>query len=205
MRNWSGCVQKTVVAGLLHLASSRKDKIDMIQTKGLTTIAYEHIQLPDGTVPVRKPLSQIGGALSAQISARLLQNNEGGKGILMGGISSVPPAEVVIIGAGIFGTYATRAFVGLGAHVTVMDTSMEVLHRIYDMNLGVATLMAYPQAIENALLDADVVVAAVLVPGERPPIVITRDMVRKMKERSVIMDISIDEGGCVETSRPDNP
>jgi alanine dehydrogenase len=192
---------KTIVAGLLHLTSSRKDKIDMIQKKGLTTIAYEHIQLPDGTVPVRKPLSQIGGALAAQISARLLQNNAGGKGILMGGISSVPPAEVVIIGAGVFGTYATRAFVDLGAHVTVLDISMEALHRVYDMNLGVGTMMAYPQAIENAVVNADVVVAAVLVPGERPPIVITREMVRKMKERSVIMDISIDEGGCVETSR----
>jgi alanine dehydrogenase len=192
---------KTVVAGLLHLASSRKDKIDMMQTKGLTTIAYEHIQLPDGNLPVRKPLSQIGGALAAQISARLLQNNAGGKGILMGGISSVPPADVVVIGAGVFGTYATRGFVGLGAHVTVFDSSMEALHHIYDMNLGVGTMMAYPQAIEDAITNADVVVAAVLVPGERPPIVITRDMVKKMKERSVIMDISIDEGGCVETSR----
>ena len=192
---------KTVVAGLLHLASMRKDKIDMIQSKGLTTIAYEHIQLPDGTVPVRKPLSQIGGALSAQIGARLLQNNSGGKGILMGGIGSVPPAEVAIIGAGIFGTYATRAFVGLGAHVTVLDISMDALQRIYDMCENVATMMAYPQAIENALINADVVVAAVLVPGERPPIIVTREMVRKMKERSVIMDISIDEGGCVETSR----
>lgn len=192
---------KTVVAGLLHLASMRKDKIDMIQSKGLTTIAYEHIQLPDGTVPVRKPLSQIGGALSAQIGARLLQNDAGGKGILMGGIGSVPPAEVAIIGAGIFGTYATRAFVGLGAHVTVLDNSMDALQRIYDMCANVSTLMAYPQAIENVLVNADVVVAAVLVPGERPPIIITREMVRKMKERSVIMDISIDEGGCVETSR----
>ncbi len=192
---------KTIILGLLHLASSRKDKIDMILKKGLTTIAYEHIQLPDGTVPVRKPLSQIGGALAAQISARLLQNNAGGKGVLMGGISSVPPAEVVVIGAGIFGTYATRAFVGLGARVTVLDTSLEALHRIYDMNLGVGTMMAYPQVVEEAISHADVVVAAVLVPGERPPLVITRDMVRKMKERSVIMDISIDEGGCVETSR----
>jgi alanine dehydrogenase len=191
---------KTIIAGLLHLASSRKDKIDMILKKGLTTIAYEHIQLPDGTVPVRKPLSQIGGALAAQISARLLQNNAGGKGVLMGGMSSVPPADVVVIGAGVFGTYATRAFVGLGARVLVLDTNMEALHRIYDMNLGVGTMMAYPQAIEDAISQADVVVAAVLVPGERPPIVITREMVRKMRERSVIMDISIDEGGCVETS-----
>jgi alanine dehydrogenase len=192
---------KTIITGLLHLASSRKDKIDMILKKGLTTIAYEHIQLPDGTVPVRKPLSQIGGALAAQISARLLQNNAGGKGVLMGGISSVPPADVVVIGAGVFGTYATRAFVGLGARVIVLDSSLEALHRIYDMNLGVGTMMAYPQAIEDAISQADVVVAAVLVSGERPPLIITREMVRKMRERSVIMDISIDEGGCVETSR----
>jgi alanine dehydrogenase len=193
---------ETIVAGLLHVASFRQEKIDVIQNKGLTAIAYEQIQLADGTVPVRKPLSQIGGALSAQISARLLQNDAGGKGVLMGGISSVPPAEVVIIGSGIFGTYASRAFLRMGAHVTVMDISMEALHRIYDACPGVSTLISFPQEIEHAIANADVVLGAVLVSGERPPIVITREMLRKMRERSVIMDISIDEGGCVETSRP---
>lgn len=192
----------TIIAGLLHLASSRQDKISMLQQKEITAIPYEQIQTPDGNMPVRKPLSQIGGSLVAQISARLLQNNAGGKGILMGGMASVPPAEVVIIGAGVFGTYATRAFVNLGAHVTVMDLSMTALSHIYDMYSCVATLPAYPNNIARACTYADVIVGCVLVPGERPPIVVTREMVQTMKPRSIIMDISIDEGGCIETSRP---
>jgi alanine dehydrogenase len=192
----------TIVAGLLHLGSARMDKIEIMRQKGITALPYEHIENDDGNVPVRKPLSQIGGALAAQMSARLLQNNAGGKGILMGGIASVPPAEVVIIGAGIFGTAATRAYVGMGAHVTVLDINMEALQRIYDRFPGVVTSIAYPPTIARACTYADVLLAAVLVPGERPPTIISREMVRSMKERSVLMDISIDEGGCVETSRP---
>ena len=193
---------ETIVAGLLHLGSSRMDKIDMMREKSITAIPYEQIEDDQGNVPVRKPLSQIGGALAAQISARLLQSNAGGKGILMGGIASVPPAEVVVIGAGQFGTAAVRAFVGMGAHVTVMDINTEALQRIYDRFPGVVTTFAYPFTIARACAYADVVLAAVLVPGERPPTIVTREMVRSMKDRSIIMDISIDEGGCVETSRP---
>ena len=107
----------STIAGLLHLGSTRQEKIDLLLQNQITAIAYEQIQLPDGTVPVRRPLSQIAGRLVAQIAARLLQNNAGGKGILLEGIAGVPPAEVVIIGAGIVGTYATRAFKGMGAHV----------------------------------------------------------------------------------------
>jgi alanine dehydrogenase len=192
----------TTIAGLLHLGSSRQDKIRILQDKEITAIPYELIQTEDGRVPVRKPLSQIGGSLAAQISARLLQNNAGGKGILMGGIASVPPAEVVVIGAGVFGTYATRALVGMGAHVTVLDSSMEALSHMYDQFSCVATMPAYPTNIARACSYADVVISCILVPGERPPIVITREMVKSMKPRSIIMDISIDEGGSVETSRP---
>ena len=120
----------TTIAGLLHLASARQDKIDLLLKNDITAIAYEQIQLPDGTVPVRRPLSQIGGRLAAQIAARLMQNNSGGKGILMGGVVGVPPAEVVIIGAGIAGSCATAAFLGLGAHVTVIDKDITRLERI---------------------------------------------------------------------------
>lgn len=190
------------IAGLLHLGSSRIDKIDLMREKNITAISYELIEDDQGNNVVRKPLSQIGGSLAAQISARLLQSNAGGKGILMGGIASVPPAEVVIIGAGLFGSSAVRSYVGMGAHVTVLDTNTEALQRIYDRFSCVVTSMAYPHTIARACAYADVVLAAVLVPGERPPIVVTREMVRNMKERSIIMDISIDEGGCVETSRP---
>lgn len=190
------------VAGLLHLASSRRDRIKLMQSKSISALAYEQIQLADGTVPVRKPLSQIGGYLAAQIGARLLQNDAGGRGVLMSGIAGVPPAEVVVIGAGVFGSHAAEAFLKLGAHVTVMDTSLEALQRVHDALPGIVSQIAYPSNVARYCAFADLVVAAVLVPGERPPIVVTREMVRSMKPRSVIMDISIDEGGCVETSRP---
>jgi alanine dehydrogenase len=190
------------IAGLLHLGSSRQDKIDLLQEKEITVIAYEQIQTDQGYVPIRRPLSQIGGSLVSQISARLLQNDAGGKGVLMGGIASVPPAEVVIIGAGVFGMYAMRSFVNMGAHVTVLDVDINALSRVYDMYSCVATLPAYSNNIARMCTYADVVVGCVLVPGERPPIVVTREMVKTMKPRSILMDISIDEGGCVETSRP---
>ena len=191
----------TIVAGLLHLAATKRDKIELLKAKNLTMVAYEQIKIPDGTVPVRRPLSQIGAALAAQIAARLMQNDAGGKGMLLGGIASVPQAEVVIIGGGVFGAYATRSFVGLGAHVTVLDVNMDSLSNIYNQYSCVRTMMSYPHNVALACENADVVVAAVLVPGERPPIVVTREMVSRMKPQSVIMDISIDEGGCVETSR----
>lgn len=190
------------IMGLLHLASSRQDKISLMVEKGITAIPYEQIRLEDGSVPVRIPLSQIGGKLVAQISAHLLQNDAGGKGILLGGIAGVPPAEVVIVGAGVFGTCAVRAFLGVGAHVTVLDTDLVALQRIHDLFPNVVTVMSNPQTLARATAYADVVVAGILVPGERLPIIITREMVRAMKPRSLIMDISIDEGGCVETSRP---
>ncbi len=192
----------TTIVGLLHLASARKDRIKILLDKKITAIAYEDIELPDGTLPVLKPLSQIGGRLVAQIAARLLQNDEGGKGVILGGIASVPPAEVVVIGAGIVGENAAKAFLGMGAHVTVLDNNINALQKIFDNACGVATMIANPYTIARSVAYADVVVGAVKVRGERAPIVITRDMVKSMKERAILMDVSIDEGGCIETSRP---
>jgi alanine dehydrogenase len=188
--------------GLLHLFSSRQDKIDIIKEKNITTISYEQIQLPDGSQPVRKPLSQIGGRLVAQIGAHLLQNDAGGKGIMLGGMGGVPPAEAVIIGAGISGTAAARSFLGVGAHLTMLDTNLDALQYIHETFPGVATMVSNPHNIARATSYADIVAACIQVPGERPPTVITREMLRGMKPRSLIMDVSIDEGGCVETSRP---
>ncbi|HZD55931.1 MAG TPA: alanine dehydrogenase [Anaerolineales bacterium] len=193
---------RSAIAGLLHLGSARQDKIDIMLENNLTAIAYEQIQLPDGNVPIRRPLSQIGGRLAAQIAARLLQNNAGGKGILLEGVAGVPPAEVVVIGAGVVGSCAARAFLGMGAHVTVLDTDLEALEKIFDWRLGVVTMTSTPLNVTRACAYADVVVGAVLVTGEPPPIVVSREMVRAMKSRSILMDISIDEGGCAETSRP---
>lgn len=192
----------TTLAGFLHLASAQQDKIDTLLEKKITSIAYEQIQAPDGSLPVLRPFSQIGGAMVAQIAARLLQNNWGGKGILMGGVPGVPPAEVVILGAGMVGTYATQMFLGMGAHVTVIDQSLVALQRIWDRNPCIITKLSTKRSIESSVLYADVVVGAVLNSGQRAPILVTREMVRSMKPRSVIMDVSIDEGGCVETSRP---
>ena len=193
---------ETTIAGLLHLNSSRKDKIDLLQEKEITAIAYEQIQLPDGSFPIRHPLSQIGGRLAAQIGATLLQNDSGGKGIMLGGIASVPPAEVVIIGAGVVGTCALTAFMGMGAHITVLDKDLNALQRVYDNYPGIVTMMSYPNYVARVCKYADIVVGSILVAGGTAPVVVTKEMVRSMKPRSVIMDISIDEGGCVETSRP---
>lgn len=194
--------QGTTIAGLLHLSSARQDKIDAMLANDITAIALEKIQLEDGTVPIRRPLAQIGGLMVPQIAARLLQNEAGGKGILLGGTVGVPPAEVVIIGAGVVGTSATQACLGFGAHVTVLDNDWNALQKIHERFPGVVTMISNRINIARVCKYADVLVGAVLVPGGRPPIVVTREMVQSMKPRAVIMDISIDEGGCIETSRP---
>mgnify|MGYP000023542099 CR=1 FL=1 len=192
----------TALAGLLHLNSARQDKIDKLLEREITAIALEQIQLENGDVPVRHALAQIGGQMAPQIAARLLQNDAGGKGILLGGAVGVPPAEVAIVGAGVAGTCATQGFVAFGAHVTVLDINLNALQRIRDRFPGVVTMISNPINLSRVCTYADVLVGAVLVPGERAPVVITREMVQTMKPRSIIIDISIDEGGCVETSRP---
>ena len=192
----------TTILGLLHLASSREDKVEMLLEKKIASIAYEQIETANGELPVLRPFSQIGGKMAASIAARLLQNNWGGKGILPGGIPGVPPAEVVIIGGGVVGMYATEAFIGLGAHVTVIDKSVDVLQQVYNRFNCVTTMVSTKRNLEKATSYADVVIGAVLVTGERTPILITREMMRAMKPRSVFIDVSIDQGGCAETSRP---
>jgi alanine dehydrogenase len=192
----------SILAGFLHLASAQEDKIELLLEKKITSIAWEQIRLPDGSLPVLRPFSQIGGAMAAQVSARLLQNNWGGKGILLGGVPGVAPAEVVVLGAGVVGSYATQNLVGMGAHVTVIDQDLSALQRLWDRFSCISTLISTRRNIERSVAFADVLIGAVLIPGQRAPILVTREMVRSMKPRSVIMDISIDEGGCIETSRP---
>lgn len=191
-----------VLAGFLHLASSSQDQIDLLLEKKITALAYEQIVDATGGLAVLRPFSVIGGTMLAPIAARLLQNNWGGKGISLSGLPGVPPAEVVIIGAGVIGTTATRYLLGAGAHVTVLDKNLAALERLEERFPSVTTLISTKRNIERATAFADVVIGAVLVPGQRAPIVVTREMVRAMKPRSVIIDVSIDQGGCVETSRP---
>lgn len=190
------------LAGFLHLGSTRQDQVEALLANQISSLAYELITLPDGTAPIRQPLSQIGGRLVGQIGAGLLQNNQGGKGILLGGMPGVPPADVVILGAGIVGAWAAQSMLGMNAHVTLLDNNLDALEQIYSKLPGVVTMLSNPMNILRAIAYADIVVGAVLVPGEAPPILITREMLRSMKTRSVLMDISIDEGGCFETSRP---
>ena len=188
--------------GMLLLAAGRRDSVDALRAKNITAIAYEQIKTEDGRLPVMRPMSQIGGQMTAQIAMRWMQSDLGGKGILLGGIPGVPPAEVVIIGGGVVGFNALTAFIGLGAHVTVMDKEISVLQRIHDHFPQAVTLISTRRNIDRACAFADVVVGAVLVLGERSPIVLTRETLKQMKPRSLVIDMSIDQGGCFETSRP---
>lgn len=192
----------STLAGMLHLASSRQDKMDILLEKQITAIAFEQIMLPDGSLPILRPFSQMCGAMSASIAARSLQNNFGGKGILLGGMPGVPPAEVAILGAGVVGTYATRAFLGLGAHVIVLDKDLLALQRISDRFMSAATMVSTRRNIERVASFVDVLIGAVLLPGQRTPQLVSRETVRLMKPRSVIIDIDIDQGGSIETARP---
>ncbi len=196
-----GCI----LMGFLHLSVARPERIAALLKKNITALSYELIQEPDGTLPVQVPLSQAAGRMTPQIAAVLMQNNHGGKGILLGGVPGVPPAEVAIIGAGSYGTAAAHAFLRQGASVYVLDKDLRKLQEIDDAHGGLGrlvTMVSHEFNLRKVMKFADVLVGAVLVPGTRSPIVITRELVKLMRPRSVIMDISIDQGGCVETSRP---
>lgn len=198
----------SVLAGFLHLASSSQDQIDLLVDKKISALAYEQIADAAGGLPVLRPFSTICGTMVSQIAARLLQTNHGGKGILLSGLPGVPPAEVVIVGGGMVGMSAAKSLLSAGAHVTVLDKSLSALERVADHFPGIVTMISTTRNLERATAYADVVIGAVLIRGQRAPIVVTREMVHAMKPRSVIIDVSIDQGGCVETSRPtmhDNP
>jgi alanine dehydrogenase len=188
--------------GMLLLAAARRTRVDALLENKITAIAYEQIETEKGCFPVLRPMSEIGGQMTAQIAARWMQSDMGGKGILLGGMPGVPPAEVVIIGGGVVGLSALKAFLGSGAHVTILDKEPAVLQRIYDRYPQAVTMIPTRHNIERACAFANVVVGAVHVSGERAPIVLTRETLKRMKPRSLVIDMSIDQGGCFETSRP---
>jgi alanine dehydrogenase len=190
------------VMAFWHLASASEDTLDSLLRQRVTAIAYETIQSADGTLPVLRPMSQIAGRMSAHIASGLLQNDQGGKGILLGGLPGVPPAQVVILGAGVVGTYAARAFAGQGATVYVLDRELARLERLAQHCPQAITMVSHSFNVRKVTGFADVLVGAVLVPGARAPLVVPAEFVRRMRPRSVILDIAIDQGGCVETSRP---
>jgi alanine dehydrogenase len=192
-----------IIFSYLHLAVSSPDLIRTLIDKKITAVAYEMIQENDGSLPVLLPMSEIAGRLAPVIAGQLLTTTAGGRGTLLSGIPGVPPAEVVIIGAGMLGTNAARGFLGAGSQVTMLDSSVRQLQRADDLLQGrITTMVATEYNLKRTTQYADVVVGAVLLPGRRAPIVVTREMVANMRRRAVLIDFSIDQGGCVETSRP---
>ena len=184
----------------LHLASD-KPLTDALLASGTTGIAYETVQTETGQLPLLTPMSEVAGRMATQVGATYLQKSHGGRGILMGGVPGVAPANVVILGAGIVGTNAARVAVGLGAQVTVLDISHDRLKYLDDIYRGqLQTRISDEYNIEDVVYDADLVIGAVLIPGGRAPWLITRDMLPAMRKGSVIVDVAVDQGGCVETT-----
>jgi alanine dehydrogenase len=186
----------------LHLAASLPCT-EALLAAGTTAIAYETVRLPDGTLPLLAPMSEVAGRLAPQAGASALMRAAGGRGVLLGGVPGVRPASVVVIGAGVSGQNAVAMAVGLGADVTVLDLDVTKLRRLDDRYAGrVRTIVSNAHELEKACLGADLVIGAVLVPGARAPRLVSNDLVAAMKPGSVLVDIAIDQGGCFEDSRP---
>ncbi len=198
-----GLMQKgQAIFTYLHLAAGAKLARDLCK-KGILGIAYETVEGGDGSFPLLKPMSHIAGRLSIQIGAYFLQTQHGGSGVLLGGIPGTMPGHVVVVGAGNSGAHAVRMAAGMGARVTVLDLDtrkLEVLDQEYRGK--VITLMSNPGNVEAEVADADLLIGAVLIPAARAPIVVHRGAVAKMRPGSVIVDIAIDQGGCIETIHP---
>jgi len=192
-----------IVMSALHLAVADPVLVDILLERGCTAIDYATIQDSRGRLPALRPLSQIAGRMVPQIAARYLQTDHGGMGILLGGAPAVPPAEVVVIGAGTVGRNAVRACVGSGARVTLLDSDFDRISEIdWTFPGQVTTFKANEATLSKVLSYADVVVGAVLIPGARTPHLVTKEMVGRLRDKSLIIDISVDQGGCFATSRP---
>ncbi|MBX3320175.1 MAG: alanine dehydrogenase [Nitrospira sp.] len=186
----------------LHLAAL-PDVTNALLRTGCTAIAYETTEAKDGSLPMLKPMSEIAGRMSVQIGAQYLEKMYGGRGVLLGGVPGVEPGHVVVLGAGVVGSSASRMAVGLGARVTVVNLDLERLRVLDDQYQGrIVTRAASPAAIEETVPPADLVIGAVLVPGMKAPKLVSRSLVSRMKPGSVIVDVSVDQGGCIETTRP---
>jgi alanine dehydrogenase len=197
---WNRFRSGQVLFTYLHLASSEKLTMNLLQT-GITAVGYETVQDKAGRLPLLVPMSEVAGRMSIQVAMRFLETDYGGRGILLSGVPGVPAAEVVILGGGIVGMNAAKIAAGLGAHVTMLDIDHDRLKYIDDVMHGfVTTVYSNSYAIRRAAAYADVLVGAVLVTGARAPLLVTKEMVSGMKAGSVIVDVSVDQGGCVETT-----
>ncbi len=186
----------------LHLAPDPDQTADLVKSKAVC-IAYETVTSPSGGLPLLAPMSEVAGRLSVQAAAHTLEKINGGKGMLLGGVPGVPPAKVVIIGGGVVGTHAAHIAMGMGADTWAIDRSAEALKALWrQFGRPLDTVYSTRTAIERHVVDADVVIGSVLIPGAAAPKLVTADMVRRMQPGSVVVDVAIDQGGCLETSHP---
>lgn len=186
----------------LHLAADPA-QADALCRSGATAIAYETVTADDGSLPLLTPMSEVAGRMSIQVGAACLQKANGGGGVLLGGVPGVQPAKVVILGGGVAGTNAAEMAIGLQADVTIVDLSVARLRQLaFQFGNAVTTVYSTKESVESLVTAADLIIGSVLIPGAAAPKLVTSDMVRKMKSGAALVDISIDQGGCFETSKP---
>lgn len=197
-----------IIYTYFHLAAV-PELAEVLIDKRVAAVAYETIELPDRTLPLLHPMSEVAGKMAPQVGAQCLQKEHGGKGLLLGGVPGVKRGEVLIIGGGVVGINAAKVAVGMGANVTVLDIDVKRLNYLDDVFLGrVQTLYSDQDTLARLLPGADLVIGAVLVTGARAPKLVTREHLKLMEDGSVVVDVAVDQGGCIETCRPtthDNP
>jgi alanine dehydrogenase len=186
----------------LHLAAEERLTCEM-KERGLTGIAYETVELPSGHLPLLTPMSEVAGRMAVQVGAYYLEKMNGGRGVMLGGVPGVYPASVVIIGGGVVGTNAAQIALGMGASVTILDTSLERLRYLNEVLHGrLMTVSSNALKIAEAVQTADLLIGAVLLKGAKAPRLVTRDMIKTMLPGSVVIDVAVDQGGCIETTHP---
>lgn len=194
--------ESQMIFAFLHLAAHRELTEELVRRR-VIGVAYETVQRPDGSLPLLAPMSEVAGRMAPQVGAHYLEKMNGGRGLLLGGATGVPPANVVILGAGIVGSHAAILATGMDAHVIVMDKSVVKLRYLEHILHGrITTLISNKMNVREMVRQADLVIGAVLVPGARCPVLVEEEVVRDMRPGSVVVDVSIDQGGCVMTSRP---
>ncbi|MDE3056704.1 MAG: alanine dehydrogenase [Bacteroidota bacterium] len=185
-----------------HFAASKELTQAMMKTRAVC-IAYETVQRADGSLPLLIPMSEVAGRMAPQEGAKYLEKTMGGRGILLGGVPGTEPADVVVLGGGVVGTNAAKIAAGLGARVTILDNNLYRLRHLDDiMPKNVVTMMSNHYNVQKAVYRADVVIGAVLIPGAKAPKLVTKDMLKHMKPGSVVVDVAVDQGGCIETCKP---
>lgn len=194
--------ENQVLYTYLHLAAEPK-LTKVLCDRKVKAVAYETIQNPDGSLPLLTPMSEVAGRMATQIGAFYLQKDKGGKGVLLGGVTGVLPSKVTVLGGGVVGTNAARMAIGLGADVTILDVNLKRLDYLSDVFRGqIKTLFSNAQNIENCVRESDLVIGGVLLAGKKAPVLVTEKMIKSMAPGTVVVDVAVDQGGCIETCRP---